>query len=151
MESENETISIEQMYEKNIDIANHYDNIRNYEKTIEYSLKVVKEDPSDTVCVTKIVYWSSFYHDYDKLFELMDIIRDNRMQISKMKEIFYRENKISFKEYIVKRYIECIKKQEDSNLLKLSTGEHLELFHKLYTDWDIYTLYDEYIIQKSIL
>jgi len=143
---------VKAMFTSTLDIANYYDSIRNINKTIEYSFKLCEEDPNDTVGVTKIIYWTSFYKQYDDVFKLLSMIRGNIKKINKAKEIFFRENKISLKQLIATQYINCIKQKElSNNLSNTSISENLEKFYNLMMEWDFYPLYDELVNeQKSI-
>jgi len=139
--------TVKQMYTTNLEIANYYDSMRNIKKTLEYSFIVCQEDPTDTVCVTKIVYWSSIYKDYDTIMKLFGLVRNNKIQINKLKEIFYRENKKTLKDLIVKLYIDTIEKKEKLSKQKnivddTPMHQYLINFYRAIMDMDICTIYD---------
>ena len=144
-------------FSTNKDIANYYDSIRNINKTIEYSFYVCTEDPTDTTCVTKIVYWACFYKQYDDIIKMMGIIRGNQIQIEKMKQIFYRETKLTIKELLVKYYIDTMTKREKllkKNNISLTDKEpssYLSEFYIMLNNIDIYIMYDAYICELNIV
>lgn len=140
------------LYEKTIDIANYYDNIGDIEKTIKYSLILCEEDASDTVGLTKIIYWASHFKRYDIIIELLKIIRNRQQQIDKAREIFYRENNITLKHLLIKFYIDIIKKKEKENMMKdEKISDYLLTFYEKISTNDFYVLYDEYIKESSKL
>ena len=139
--------TVKQMYSTNLEIANYYDSIRNIKKTLEYSFLVCQENPSDTICVTKIIYWSSMYKDHETIMKLFEIVKNNKIQLEKMKEIFYRENKRTLKDLIARLYIDVVEKKD--KLLKQKNisddvDKHICLknFYKAITDMDICTIYN---------
>jgi len=148
---------VKMLYSTNKEIANHYDSHKNITKTMEYSFLVCQEDPMDTASVTKIVYWDSYFKDYVNLIKLLNIIRNNNIQIVTVKQIFYRENKITLKDFLVKCYADTLKKKEDLEQLlnidinKERISSHIISFYKLVNNLDIYPMYDEYIKELNIV
>lgn len=148
---------VKMLYSTNKEIANHYDSNKNVTKTIEYSFLVCQEDPMDTASVTKIVYWDSYFKDYTNLIKLLNIIRNNNIQVVTVKQIFYRENKITLKDFLVKCYVDVLKKKEDlEQSLNIDTNKerissHIIAFYKLVNNLDIYPMYDEYIKELNIV
>ena len=151
---------IKMLYSTNKEIANHYDSNKNITKTMEYSFLVCQEDPLDTVSVTKIVYWDSYFKDYANLIKLLNIIRNNNIQVVTAKQIFYRENKMTLKDFLVKYYVDTLRKKEELeqqiNVYILGKNKepissHIISFYKLVNNLDIYPMYDEYIKELNIV
>lgn len=148
---------VKMLYSTNKEIANHYDSNKNVTKTIEYSFLVCQEDPMDTASVTKIVYWDSYFKDYANVIKLLNIIRNSNIQVVTVKQIFYRENKTTLKDFLVKCYIDTLKKKEDiEQLLNINTtkeriSSYLTTFYNLVNNLDIYPLYDEYIKELNLV
>jgi|688.fasta_scaffold304914_2 hypothetical protein len=139
----------EAIYTTTLELANYYDEIKNVTKTLEYSFKLVQEDSTDVIGLTKIVYWSSFFKKYDNILKLMELIRGNNLKINKLKEVFIRENRIHLRNQLLNMYINIIKEKEQHNITnnkKLS--DYLDLFNSMSFDMDIYTIYDA--IQEEI-
>ena len=138
---------IRKMFSTSKEIANHYDSIKDIKNTIKYSFIVCEEDPEDTVCVTKIVYWACFFKEYDDIIRLMGIIRESKIQVEKMKQIFFRETKNTLKELMIKYYIDTMEYNETSKKIKSEKMicEHLREFYTLITNVDIYEIYDAYV------
>lgn len=149
--------AVKKQFRTNKEIANYYDSIKNIRKTLEYSFKVCQEDHTDVCCIEKIVYWSSFYKSYDDIIDLVGLVRGNPQQVQKMKEIFFRENKRTLKDLLVKRYIdtvrekEIVEKKQNCNILDNMLSDHLTVFYKAVMDFDIYLIYDLYIAEKNAL
>lgn len=144
-EDDEEDKIVRQMYETDKDIANYYDSIKNINKTIKYSFIVCRSDPLDTISVTKIVYWASFYKNYDDIIVLIDLIRGNRAQVNKLKEIFYTENGATVKDLLVKYYIDYVRKKEETKTCDRKVHMYLTDFYKAIADPDIYMIYDVYV------
>ena len=152
-ESENE---INQMYTSTLDIANYYDSIRDIEKTLKYSFMLCEENSNETsiVGIIKIVYWCSQMGKYDKILELFELIKGKDIQIDKFKESFLRENKISFKNYLLKTYIKIIitKEQlfEQNKIIdNKKSSEYMIFLYKLMYEIDLYAIYDEIKNEKN--
>jgi hypothetical protein len=155
---------VKKMFTSNLEIANYYDSIKNIKKTMEYSFMVVQEDPTDVICLTKIVYWASFYKNYDDILKLIAMVRNNTIQSNKLKEIFYRENKLPIKDLLVGYYIDAVK--EKINQIKQinciagpgaqvqdtkSTDEYLKTFYQTMMHFDYRVLYDEYLMESDLI
>jgi hypothetical protein len=155
--------TVKERFRTNKEIANYYDSIKNIRKTLEYSFKACQEDHTDVCCVEKIVYWSSFYKSYDDVINLVGLVRGNVQQVQKMKETFFRENKRTLKDLLVKRYIDTVRakeiaeKKQNNNIninINMSDNvlsDHLTVFYKAVVDFDIYLIYDLYIAEKNSL
>jgi len=154
--------AVVERFRTNKEKANYYDSIKNIKKTLEYSFKACQEDHTDVCCVEKIVYWSSFYKSYDDVVDLVGIVRGNALQKQKMKEVFFRENKRTLKDLLVKRYIDTVSAREivEKKLTEKNTDltiQHVKLsgslidFYKAVTDFDIYLIYDLYVAEKKSL
>lgn len=142
---------VKKMYSTNKEIANYYDSIRNIGKAIEYSFLVCKENPLDVDCVTKIVYWASFCHKYDDIIKLCGIVKDNKIQFNKLKEVFLKENKRSLKDLLVKYYLDIIVKQEEQNLHFNKVSVYLTEFYHAIQSTDCLEIYQMYLTEKSKL
>lgn len=162
LEPVSEDDKVHQLYSTTLEIANYYDNIRNVDKTIEYSFKLCEEDENDTVGLTKIVFWSSCLKRYENIFKLMEMIRGNHIKIDKLKEIFTRENRMTLRNFLLSQYINIIKQKEsyiniinqeqnEEKIIDIKASEYLELFYNLICSFDIYTIYDAIINEENII
>lgn len=144
---------VRRMFSSNKERANYYDSIKDIQNTIKYSFIVCQEDPSDTVCVTKIVYWACFYREYDDIIKLMEVVRNNATQVEKMKQVFYKETKQTIKDLLIKYYIDAVDRKEiqEKNIetKQCSISEHLRDFYLLVVNVNIYEIYDAYIKLKN--
>ena len=141
------------------EIANHFDLIRDINNMITYCQLSCSEDASDCDSVEKLVYWCSNMKKYDAILDLLMIIQNSTLQVKKMKEIFYRENKISIRQLIINKYIDIIKIKENlvdaikskhgQDLDKGKIASYLDKFHKLLNDIDIMPLFNEYLYEKN--
>lgn len=149
-------------------LANHHDVLRDIESTFKYCFMVLEKDKTDKVCIEKIIYWTSKKKDYDTLMELIRIVDKDLVLLQFIKEIFYRENKYSIRDVIFTSYIKLIREKEilcDKLIKTVKSTPDVDIYvyvpgdiadnitkaHKLYMDFDLLNLINEYFAEKDIL
>lgn len=147
------------MYTSTIDLANYYDSVRDIDKTLKYSFLLCLDEKLASIGIIKIIYWCSKLGKSDKIFELFELIRNNDQLLDVFKESFLRENKISFKNYLLKTFIKIITNKEHVlDQIKNTTGLTLDdnkpsyymtILYKLMYETDLYSMYNEIKNEKN--
>ncbi len=132
-----------QLYTTTLELANYYDSVRDIDKTVEYSFKLCNEDQSDIVGLTKIIYWCSLYKKYDRILELLKLIKGNDLKLERFKDIFLRENRMTIKNFLIRQYILLIKKKESDGTFKGSVYEYMQMLYSFMYDHDVYFILGE--------
>lgn len=144
------------------ELANLCDSIKDINGMMKHSFLACQQNPEETDCVIKIIYWASFYKNYDDVMKLLEIIKNNQEQLKCAKITFLRENKITIKEFLIKKYINLVKQKEslhknrDIDVIddindNVSVSDHLTKFYDMISNIDIYCIFDECIREKKYI